>query len=288
MPKAAHPETQPASVEAEGPFVESVRRALRVLGSFSLDRPELGVSEIGEELGMHKSTVHRLLATLEVEGFVRSTSQNRYVLGWRVLELGAAVSAGGEIREKILDSLSDVVRSTGETAHLAVLDGGEVLYVEKVESERTLRMPSSVGRRLPAHVTALGKVLLSGLEETARLKLIYGSELIPLTDRSIVDPDDLRMAVAEAGERGYAIDDQEIDEGLICIAAPITEPDGGISAAISISGPVSRVEPNRDAFINVVTSAAAELSRTLGSQSRLLRGHGYGTGDQARRVRATN
>lgn len=275
MRKAARPATTSVSTEPEGPFVESVRRALRVLGAFSLDRPEVGISEIGEELGMHKSTVHRLLATLEVEGFVRSTDQGRYVLGWRVLELGAAVSAGGEIREKILDTLSHVVRSTGETAHLAVLDGGEVLYVEKVESERTLRMPSSVGRRLPAHVTALGKVLLSGLEESARLKLIYGRELAPLTDRSIVDPDELRKAVAQAGERGYAIDDQEIDDGLICIAAPVTEPGGEISAAISISGPVSRVEPNLDAFIEVVVEAAAELSRQLGPQAGLLRGHGY-------------
>jgi len=224
---------------------------------------------------MHKSTVHRLLATLEVEGFVRSTSHNRYALGWRVLELGAAVSAGGAIRELILDSLGQVVQSTGETAHLAVLDAGEVLYVEKVESERTFRMPSTVGRRLPAHVTALGKVLLGGLDEASRLKHIYGSDLVPLTRRSIVDPDQLRQAVVEAAERGYAVDDQEIDDGLMCIAAPVTEPGGSIAAAISISGPVSRVEPKLNEFIEIVVDAAAQLSRDLGPRAALLRGRAY-------------
>src|SRR2546422_7790744 len=118
------------------PPVESVRRALGVLRCFRVEQPELGVTEIARELQLSKSTVHRLLATLEAEGFVHHPNGSRYVLGWRAFELGAAVPAWSAIRQPVLRRLEALAASTGETAHLAVLDEGQVLYIEKVESDR--------------------------------------------------------------------------------------------------------------------------------------------------------
>lgn len=251
--------------------VESVRRALKVLGSFSSeDGRSLGVTDIANKLAMNKSTVHRMLVTLESEGFVRQVDGQRYAVGWKLFELSASASPLDGMRDIVLDELQTLVNQTGETAHLAVLQDEQVLYVEKVESTRSLRMPSSVGETVPLHCTALGKVLLAGLAESESNRLIYGREHEAITPRTITDPDELRTAVALARDTGYAIDDEEIDEGLMCVAGPITDDRATVRAAISIAGPASRIRQDQEEKVQAVLECGRRLSRRLGANARRL------------------
>lgn len=269
----ANPVSQlPGRVRVQGApgSVESVRRALRILRGFTVETPELGVSDLARMLDMHKSTVHRLLATLELEGFVRQVAGGRYVLGWRLFELGEAVRGWQSARRTVLSHLQSLVDATMETAHLAVLDEGTVLYVEKVESPRPLRMPSSVGKRVPAHCTALGKVFLAGLERAQELALVY-RPLERFTANTIVDPDRLRDEIERVRTAGFALDHEEIEEGLMCIAAPVWDDQHITSAAVSISGPVSRVAPRLEQFTKAVLATTQALSRELGPIARQLR-----------------
>jgi IclR family KDG regulon transcriptional repressor len=253
------------------PPIASVSRALRVLRCFSVDTPELGVSEIARTLGIHKSTVHRLLATLEHEGFLRQVEGGRYMLAIAVLELAAGVIAWESIRETVLGSLRELAERTGETAHLAVLDAGEVLYVEKVEGKWSLRMPSSVGKRLPLNCTALGKVFLAGLYRDESHRIIHGRKWRALTPNTLTDPQLIEAEVDSIRAQGYAIDREEVEEGLACIAAPITDDRGITSAALSISAPSSRVLARLEESIRAVQETSAGLSRLLGADARRLR-----------------
>jgi DNA-binding IclR family transcriptional regulator len=253
------------------PPIGAVSRALRVLRCFSVDTPELGVSEIARTLGIHKSTVHRLLATLELEGFVRQVEGGRYMLSVAVLELSAAVIAWESIRETVLASLQELARRTGETAHLAVLDAGEVLYVEKVEGKWSLRMPSSVGKRLPLNCTALGKVFLAGLEREEGHRIMHGRLWEARTPNTLTDPYRLEAEVDAIRDQGYAVDREEVEEGLACIAAPVTDDRGITSAAISISAPSSRLLARLEQHVGAVQEAGVALSQILGADVRRLR-----------------
>jgi len=250
--------------------VESVRRALRILGCFGPTRSELGVTDLAEMLVMHKSTVHRLLLTLEREGFVRQVS-GRYALTWRLLEIASGIPVRDGIRQTALRHLAKLSERSGETAHLAVLYSGQVLYVEKVEGTRALRMPSAVGRRVPLHCTALGKVLLAGVEESEARRLVFGAPLPSLTPNTITDPVALSKHVSQVRRRGFAIDREEIEEGLMCIAAPVSSSSESTCAAISIAGPVSRLEARLQDNIVAVRETCAGLSAELGPLAHQLR-----------------
>jgi DNA-binding IclR family transcriptional regulator len=251
--------------------VQSVQRALGILKCFSVDSPELGITEIAESLGLHKSTVHRLMITLMGEGFVHVVEGGRYALGWRMYELGAAVSVWGEIRNVVVETLQSLVDQTGESAHLAVLDGLDVLYIEKVEPSRPLRMPSARGKRVPPYCSALGKVLLAGLDEKALLAYLYASTFTPYTGKTITDPDMLRNEIARIRVDGFAVDREELEEGLMCIGAPVVDGNGLVCAAVSISGPISRLSSGLDEHKRRVVKAGLELSATLGNGAHLLR-----------------
>lgn len=270
-PMMQQAEPEPDSRGIAAPPVESVRRALRILRCFSVDRPELGISDIARELRMYKSTVHRLLATLELEGFLHRVDHNRYALSWTLFELGSAVPAWQGIRSAVLDSLKALVAATGETAHLAVLEEGDVLYVEKVESENHLRMPSAVGRRVPVHCTALGKVLLAGLDDGDINRLLQKATFHRFTSNTITDIDSLVNEVARAHKNGFAVDREEIEEGLMCVAAPVVDEKGFTCAAISIAGPASRIVARLEEDVAAVKSTTASLSGELGALARSLK-----------------
>jgi DNA-binding IclR family transcriptional regulator len=255
------------------PPVEAVRRALRILSCFSLERPEIGVSDLARELGLHKSTIHRLLTTLESEGFIRQTQDSRYALSWKLFELGAAVPAWQGIRQLVLNVLNPLVTTTGETAHLAVLDGEEVLYLEKVESRHRLRMPSAVGRRVPAYCTALGKAMLADLDGQARERILARAPFPALTRHTRTTAAALRSELTRVRTQGYALDEEELEDGLMCVAAPVRDASGMTCAAISIAGPASRIGRRLESDIDAVRAAAKQLSQQLGPHaSRLAEG----------------
>ena len=242
-------------------------RALAILSSFDLDHSEVGVSQVAELVGLHKSTAHRLLATLESQGFVSKTDRSKYVLGRKIFELGAVAYAQGGFHGIVLEELGRLVERTRETAHLAVLDNAEVLYLEKVESKRTLRMPSAVGRRHPAHRTALGKVLLAHLDSGGLDRLHERRREDSGTERAEAFMRELQAVRAD----GYAVDREEIEIGLMCIAAPITTLSGEVCAAVSISGPKARLANDVEGNALLVRECCGALSIRLGSSLEWLR-----------------
>ena len=247
--------------------IQAIERAVAILNAFSTDRPELGVTELADRLGLHKSTVHRFLVNLETGGLVeRNPRTARYRLGLRLFELGGLVLQQLNLWDEALPFLEGLVRDTGETGHLAVLDGGEAIYIEKVEARRALRIPSAVGRGYPAHATNLGKVLLAYLPPEEVRAIVEERGLAAYTSNTITDLARLEAELVRIRSRGYAVDNEEYDEGLRCIGAPIQDHTGHVVAALGIGGPVTRVTPGRvGELAELVMAAAKGLSRRLGA-----------------------
>lgn len=248
--------------------IQSVERAVAILNAFSAEEPELGVTELADRLDLHKSTVHRFLVNLEAAGLVeRNRHTARYRLGLRIFELGGLVLQQMSLWDEALPFLEGLVRDSGETGHLAVLDGGEAVYIEKVEARKALRIPSAIGRGYPAHATSLGKLLLAHLTADARDLVLAERGLSRCTPNTITGRDRLNTELDLIRSQGFAVDDEEYEEGLRCIGAPIVGHTGHVVAAIGIGGPVTRVTPQRvGELAELVMSAAASLSRRMGSE----------------------
>jgi DNA-binding IclR family transcriptional regulator len=278
------PEVSPPTSDAEPQRVgehyriQAIERAVTLLNAFSAEEPELGVTELASRVGLHKSTVHRFLVNLEAGGLVeRNPRTGRYRLGIRIFELGGLVMQRMNLWEEALPFLEDLVGDTGETGHLAVLDNGEAIYIERVEARRALRIPAAVGKGYPVHATNLGKVLLADLPAEEVEAIVTERGLARFTGQTITTREDLTRELTLIRERGYAVDDEEYDEGLRCIGAPVFDHTGGVVAALGIGGPATRITPERvEGFADRVMQAAAGLSRRLGA------GAGYAMAHWAR------
>ena len=247
--------------------IQAIERAVSILNVFSTDEPELGVTEIADRVGLHKSTVHRFMVNLDAAGLVeRNPRSGRYRLGLHIFELGGLVMQRMNLWDEALPFLEGLVRDTGETGHLAVLDGGEAIYIERVEARRPLRVPSAIGRGYPAHATNLGKVLLADLPRERVVEIVATHGLTPYTRNTITELSELEAELERIRARGYAIDDEEYDEGLRCIGAGVRDHSGRVVSALGIGGPVTRITPERvEELSRLVMSAASGLSRRLGA-----------------------
>lgn len=247
--------------------IQAIERAVSILNAFSPEDPELGVTELADRLGLHKSTVHRFMVNLDAAGLVeRNPRSGRYRLGLRIFELGGLVMQQMNLWDEALPFLEGLVHDTGETGHLAVLDGGEAIYIERVEARRALRVPSAIGRGYPAHATNLGKVLLADLAPERVEEIVTERGLAAYTPHTITDLDRLASELERIRALGYAVDNEEYDEGLRCIGAPVRDHSGHVVAAVGIGGPVTRITPDRvDELAEVVMTAARGLSRRLGA-----------------------
>jgi IclR family acetate operon transcriptional repressor len=204
---------------------------------------------------------------LEAVGLLeREPRTQRYRLGLRMFEMGGIVLEQMSLWDEALPYLEGLVTASGETGHLAVLERGEAIYIEKVEARRALRIPSAMGRGYPAHATSLGKVLLSDLGEDDVRTILGAHGMASYTRTTTTDVDRLLAELADIREQGYAVDDEEYDEGLRCVGAPIRDHTGRVVAALGIGGPVTRVTPERvDELARLVIDAADGLSRRLGA-----------------------
>lgn len=247
--------------------IQALERAAAILGAFSAEEPELRLSDLAERLNLHKATTHRFLVNLEHLGFVeRAPRSGKYRLGWRLFELGGLVLQRLDLWDEALPFLEELVRDTGETGHLAVLEGGQAVYIERVETRRALRLPSAVRRGYPAHATNLGKVLLAYASPAVVDDILATRELTAFTPNTITTVDQLSIELASIRERGYSVDNEEYDEGLRCIGAPVCDSTGRVVAAIGIGGPVTRITPSRiEDLARVVVAAARGLSLRLGA-----------------------
>lgn len=250
--------------------IQTVSNALRMLEAFDAET-ELGVSELSRRLGLHKNNVFRLLATLEEAGYIEQSAEtDRYRLGTRCLELGFAFSRDHTLMKRSRPILEELSRNTGETAHLAVMRDFEVVHLDGAQTEQMLLCSLRVGQRLPAHCTALGKVLVACAE--AEMLERYGksvasaSTLQPRTQATIVDSQKLLDELGSVSAQGFAIDNEECEPGMSCVAAPVYDTLGRAIAALSVSGPASRLssESMHGDVGRSVLASASRLSQELG------------------------
>jgi IclR family KDG regulon transcriptional repressor len=247
--------------------LQSVERAIAILKSFSLDRPERGVSELGRELGLHKSTVSRLMRTLEHGGLLsRSPETERYRLGVDLIGLAAQVVSYMDVREVALPFLQELAEVCQDTVNLSAFDAGQVVnLVQFVSHARRIKNVGRVGRRMPPHCTAAGKVLLAYLPQDELDQVLRG-RLERFTPLTITDADELRQELARVREQKYATVREELEEGLNVVAVPVHDHTGQVVASISVAGPAYRVTPA------LFPELAARLLDTAGKISKQL-GH---------------
>lgn len=249
------------------PTVPALARGLDILELF-LERPcSLSVPEIAARLGLPRSTAHQLVQTLVARGYLTPLDgqPHRFRLGLRAFELGGAYSAHLDLAREGQEVAQSVASRCGETVYIATLDGTEVVYIAKVDSIHPVRLIASVGMRLPAHCTGLGKMLLAGRSDE-ELAALYPSEELPgMTATSITSFSELRGVLAENRAKGLAFDNAESTPGVQCVAAPIFNRDGAMVAALSIATPAMRMSPGRQVVLaELVQAGARELSRRLG------------------------
>jgi IclR family transcriptional regulator, acetate operon repressor len=240
--------------------VQSADRALAILAAFNGSRRDLGVSELAAELGLHKSTVSRLLATLEARGFVRR-DRDRFAPGFELVRLGGVASLSGiSLAPVALDALEQLGKETNETVNLAVRDGKFALNVHQVQTTHRVGVGDWTGRQAPLHCTANGKALLAfggGSLPTHRLD--------PHTQKTITRPERLRAELERVRNLGYATAQEELEVGLNAAAAPVFDASGVCVAAVSVSGPSYRLGEERLAEVGMLcVSAADEISERLG------------------------
>lgn len=242
-----------------------IDRVIDILETFTWLGPELGVGDITRALGLKKATAHRLLASLRRRGIVaQDPGTRKYRLGMKLWELGSMATSQVDWIDRVHPYLEELTHTVGETTHLAILSDSQVLYVDKVESTRSLRMPSQVGRRLPAHCSGVGKALIAFLPDEVLAALAARRGLPRFTEHTITDLDALRAELATVRQTGYAVDREEIEDGLVCIGAPIRDHTTKVVAAISVAGPASRLQGD------VLTASAADVVAVAVRMSEVL------------------
>jgi DNA-binding IclR family transcriptional regulator len=249
--------------------VQSLERALDLLEALSAGG-ELGVTELAHRTGLVPSTAHRLLHTLAKRGYVTQSSENGpYLLGYKVVEVASGLEQRlGRLRVVARPHLERVQRETGETVNLVVLDADRVVYVDQVEGSRSVRMFTRVGTTVPAHTTGSGKAIMAFGPRDAPAALYGGREpLEQLTPRTLVTLADLEADLRRIRRRGYAIDNEEHEAGVGCVATPVFDHSGQPCAAISVSGPSARiVEGDTAGIAALLMDHAAQVSAALGHQ----------------------
>ncbi len=247
--------------------VQSVDRALDILEAFNYNEEELGVTELSHKLNLHKNNVFRLLATLETRGYIEQDKKTgNYRLGIKIFEVANVFLHHLGLRRQARPILEELVGKCNETAYLAVTDGMDVVYVLMHETSHTVRVIPRLGHRLPAYCTASGKVQLAFESQDRLLQLLKDRPLRKLTKNTIADLDLLREHLGEVAGQGYAVDNEELEDGVCCVAAPVRDYSHRVVAGVGLSGPVSRfsLERIRNDLVPLVKEAGVKISQRLG------------------------
>lgn len=247
-------------------LIQSIERAADILELFLFSDSELSVKEISEKLVLSKSTIHGLLKTLEYRGYLQQNPENqKYRLGLKLFELGHHMSKQLDIAKIAHPIIKKLVEQLKETVHLVVRQQDELIYVEKEDGPHSLRIYSHVGKKAPIHCTGAGKAVLAYQDEEEIDRILLNVPLESFTPHTITDRDEIKNQLINVRKKGYSIDDEEIELGLKCVAAPIFDYRGNAIASISCASPKIRLDDERlPKVIERVKGAALEISQKLG------------------------
>jgi DNA-binding IclR family transcriptional regulator len=246
-------------------MLNTVLKAGQVLDLFDRDHTEWGVSEVAASLKVPKSSAHALLATLTHLGLLRHTSGGRYCLGWRLLTFSQILLDTTEFRTEARRAMEQLEAQYRETIHLAVLDGNMVLYADKLQGNQAVRVDiTGLGARLYGHCSAVGKVLLAHRPWSQVLQIVEEQGMPQFTPHTITDLSQLRQELEQVRQQGYAYDLEEIIPDLCCVAAPIRDHTGQVTAAMSIAAPAYRFQRSKNEFRAAVIRACQNVSKNLG------------------------
>lgn len=251
--------------ESKSAPVGVVGKVLRILEALDASTTGLQLREIAAQTKVNKSTAYRFVAHLESEGYLLRDEAGAYVVGPKLARLGAGVSYYASLRKISRPVAQALSNETKETVNLGVLDGQEVLYLEVIESPHSFRMASQPGMHRPVNCTALGKALLAYLPAEHRDEILPVLAFERVTARTIASRARFQKELMRVAQQGYAIDDQETDMGARCVAVPIFDEGGNVAAAISVSGPITRISRDRiHAYAAATKRAARAISEQLG------------------------
>jgi IclR family transcriptional regulator, KDG regulon repressor len=249
--------------------VKSLMKALRIMKLFRSDKPEWTARDIEMSLGYHKSSVQRIVSTLEKEGFIERSNETRggFRLGPQMIYLSNVAAQGVDLQKIARPSLERLTKQTKESAHLCVVDRSQCYYLDKIDSPQSIRIVTHIGQRLYLHCTGVGKALLSGMSTTEVDKIIDEQGLPKFTPNTITNRKSLLEELHRIREKGVSIDNEEFEIGLKCMAAPIFDSRGTVVAAMSFSGPLQRLTPElMDQYTKYIKGATLEVSTKLGHQ----------------------
>ncbi len=243
----------------------AVARALDVLTCFSMQTPELTMTQIAERIGVHKSTVHRLLATLEAKRFVkRDPTTGTYSLGMRLFQMAYLTLEQNDLRRMSAPFLRRLWEEHRETVHLSVLDDADVVFLDVIESPQRVKLAAAIGQKLPALATASGKCILALMPDVAVQQLLQQG-MPQHTGHTLCSPEAFLEDLRRVRERGFAFDEQETEDGINAVAAAVLDPAGQPVAAVAIAGPAYRLERERLLDIGPsVLATARDISKEMG------------------------
>lgn len=242
----------------------SVDKTLNVLEAVAGNAKGLSLAELVKLVGIPKTTAFRILDLLAARDYVTWNKENeRYYIGIKALEIGISGLIGQDVVDVSIPYLQELSTSVGETSFLAVYNNGDVVYLYKAEGRGSIQTTAQLGSRRPAYCTALGKVILANLsiEETDR---VFERKLTKFTEKTIIDRVKLYEEFAKIRANGYAVDDEGVEYGLYCMAVPIYNYTGSVVAAISVSGPIRRLNESQEKVIEELKDVGATISRRLG------------------------
>lgn len=247
-------------------MIQSVDRALIILEMLKGAPRGKGVTEISKELNVAKSTVHRLLITMEKHGYVRNIQHDgMYSLGLKFIEMSQLVLEDMDIVELAHPLLEELTADLEEITHLVMLDRHEIVYIDKVESQSTIRIYSRTGRRAPLYCTGVGKAVAAYFSEAELETYLNEVEMEAHTPQTITTAEDFKTEMMKIRQLGYAMDDEEHEAGIRCVAAPVFNHKGEVEYAISTTGPVNRLGDKRlESLIPVVQETALKVSKAIG------------------------
>ncbi|MCM2534888.1 IclR family transcriptional regulator [Neobacillus pocheonensis] len=247
-------------------IIQSVQRALNILDLFDEFNPELKITEISSKLGLNKSTTHSLLKTLKEQNYIKQDMESgKYSLGMKLIERGNFLLNYLDIRNIAKRFLTELSHNTGNTTHLVILDGKMGIYIDKVEGPNKTIVFSRIGRSVPIHSSAVGKVLVAFKSKQELYSLLTGYDFFPQTVHTIRNKETYMEVLQQVVRDGYAVDAEENEEGVTCIAVPIFDHTSTVIATISMSFPVSGFTPGvKQHVIEMLKNSAAAISEQIG------------------------